>query len=143
MVIVQLYRWNYTGGIIQVELYRWNYTGGMELCPYIPAASCSPSRAKKGLTIVWYQRRAILHREMSPIIAMHTDYKGLLSEICTMYLREFWICEAQNAQVCEHKNNAAGSLSFGLSDCCPPYHPLYTCVTWNHIRCRYLWGQCV
>ena len=35
-------------------------------------------------------------------------------------------------------NNAAGSLSFGLSDCCPPYHPLYTCVTWNHIRCRYL-----
>ena len=22
-------------------------------------------------------------------------------------------------------NNAAGSLSFGLSDCCP-YHPLYT-----------------
>ena len=40
-------------------------------------------------------------------------------------------------------NNAAGSLSFGLSDCCPPYHPLYTCVTWNHIRCQYLWGQCV
>ena len=26
-------------------------------------------------------------------------------------------------------NNAAGSLSFGLSDCCPPNHPLYTCVT--------------